>query len=192
MVAGLDPQHPGSPAFWLRELREQYTEAGVPPYSHVAQKLDAQATFLAAYVRQAGITLACGIADRSIRTFEQWRNEDPIFAWCYARAHEAREDTLVGEARRRAVDGIEKSVRDKQGNIIGTEREYNTQLLVKLMQGLDPHKRFWNTPAANADSQSDSWRTALSKLMDRDPEALAMLDDLADKLVGEGQPSGDA
>jgi len=186
LVPGTDPTHPGSPSFWLKELYEQYEELGIRPHKQVNSKIIRQADFLAAYVRQAGVTLAAGLAGCTVNATEKWRIEDPIFQRCFAYAHEARSDTLVYEARRRGVDGIEKTIRDKRtGEVVAVEREYSTQLLLKLMQGLDPAGRFWNRPAPASADGKDSWRSALAKLMDKDPEALALIDELADKMVGE-------
>lgn len=188
-VAGEDPQHPGSPSFWLRELYERYEELGIRPHGMTVKKVQHQADFLAAYVRQAGTTLACGIAGVTMNAYGKWRTEDPIFQQCLPAAHIARSDTLIYEARRRGVDGVEKTIRDKHGNIVAVEREYSTPLLLKLMQGLDPDGRFWNRPApASADAQA-GWRTAIGKILDKDPAALALLDELADKMVGENQSS---
>jgi len=193
LTPSADPTHPGSPSFWLRELYERYEELGIRPHKQVDQKIHRQADFLAAYVRQAGTTLAAGLADCTVNTFHKWRNEDPIFAQCLPYAHEARSDTLIFEARRRGVDGVEKTIRDKRtGEVVGVEREYSTQLLLKLMQGLDPEGRFWNRPAPASADGKDSWRAALAKLMDKDPEALALIDELADKMVGEDQSVGTA
>lgn len=184
-----DPQRPESPFFWLKELHEAYEELGIAPHGSIVKKVQHQADFLAAFVRHAGPTLACGIAGVSIHAYDRWRYEDPIFQRCYDYAHGARAESLIFEARRRGVDGVPKTIRNKNGEIIGEEREYSTQLLLKLMQGLDPQGRFWNRPApASADAQA-GWRAAIGKILDKDPEALALLDELADKMVGENQSS---
>jgi hypothetical protein len=170
-------------------MAEAYETMDIPPNKTLTSKVNAQCDFLAAYVRQAGVTLACGIANRTIAAFTQWRNEDPIFQRCFAHADTARTDTLVFEARRRAVDGVPQTVRDKQGNIIGYDQKYDTPLLVKLLQGLDPEGRFRNKTLVAENAQGAGWRTALAKLMDKDPDAVALLDALADKMVGEDQPA---
>ena len=184
-LAGTDPQHPSCPEFWQRELGEAYTQMGIPPNKALQNKVDAQCLFLAAFVRQAGVTLACGIANRTISTYETWRHEDPIFQRCFKYADAARADTLVHEARRRAVDGVPMAVRNKAGEVVGHDVKFDTPLLVKLLQGLDPEQRFRNKVISPEAAQGAEWRQALAKLMDRDPEAMALLDELADKMVGE-------
>jgi hypothetical protein len=153
-----------------------------------SRKLDKQAAFLAALVRSAGVTLACGIADTSITTYRQWRDQDPIFAECLPMAHEAAGDTLVHEARHRGVDGVEVTIRDRHGNVIGVERKHDSRLLIELLRGLDHHKRF-SKQAATAGSANDDWRKGLAAKMDN-PEALELIEKLADLAYGEPPKKG--
>lgn len=180
-----DRSNTSFPAFWEREIREQLEEMGV---AYVPRKHDAQAVFLAAYVVYAGRTKAAAQADRSIRTVEMWLDQDPIFAKCYKHAKEAASDAIYGEAHIRGVDGIEISVRDRQGNVIGFERRYSDNVLIALMKALDPEQRL-NKPKTESQRSDDAWRADMAKAF-ADPEVLAALDLVADKVAkqkGEGE-----
>ena len=183
-------RHPTCPAFWLRELRERLEDLDLPWTYHEERKRSAQATFLAAFVQTAGVTLAAGMADRTVATFEKWLAEDPIFATAYEKALTGRSEVLNAEARRRAVDGVEVEIRDKRtGEVIGTERRYDTPLLKLLMQAMGDElgrNRFAPQAAANGVNADETWRAVFTKIKN-DPEALAAVDRLADAWLGEKQ-----
>lgn len=179
-----DPQHPSSPEFWRRELLEQLDELQLPAHGRVTlRKIEKQSIFLAALVRQAGTTLACGIARTSITAFKNWKEQDPIFAACLTMAYEAASDTLVFEARRRGVEGVAVTVRDKHGNVIGQETKFDSRLLIELLRGLDHHRRFSGRNTETV-ANKDEWRKKLSAMSDN-PDALALMEQLADLAYGE-------
>lgn len=158
----------------------------VKPTGPVVGKVKAQAAFLAALVRQCGETLACGIADRSIRTFESWRDEDPVFQRCLKRAYDAASDVIVAEGYRRGVEGVPITIRDKNGAVVGVEQKFSDPIFLKLLQGLDSRGRFAKA-AQNDPKIANEWRKDLAR-MSQNPEALELMERFADMLVNETKP----
>lgn len=95
--------------------------------------------FLTALSEGASITSAAKACGSLRQTFYRWRSEDPAFAAEWDEAIEAGTDLLEDEARRRAVDGVEKPI-FYQGREVGRMREYSDSLLMFLLKGRRPDK----------------------------------------------------
>ena len=97
-----------------------------------------KAAFLSAYAEVGNVTHAAKIAKCDRGTVYRWL-DDPVFAKAFADAGEQATEVLEAEARRRAVDGIDKPV-FHQGIQCGTVREYSNTLLIFLLKGRKPEK----------------------------------------------------
>lgn len=104
----------------------------------------ARETFLEKLGGGASITMACGFAKIGRTTAYEWKAADPQFAALWDDALEAGNDLLEDEARRRAVDGVERPVvamgkiaRDDQGNVLML-REYSDTLLALMLKAKKP------------------------------------------------------
>jgi len=98
-----------------------------------------QRAFLSAYVETATLTHAAEVSrvDRS-RHYDWVR--DPVYARAFTRAKEAAADKLEGEARRRAVEGVERAVGWHKGQPGGYERVYSDTLLITLLKAWIPDR----------------------------------------------------
>lgn len=95
-------------------------------------------TFLEAVAKGHSVTKAAGMAGRHRSMFYDLRKADPDFALLWADAVEAGVDVLEDEARRRAVEGVEWQVFDKDGNVVRVETRYSDKLLELLLKGRRP------------------------------------------------------
>lgn len=98
-----------------------------------------KAVFLAAYAEIGTITHAAMRAQVDRTTIYRWRDSDPVFAAALDEADLMAAERLEQEARRRAVDGVEKPVWHK-GQMVGSVREYSDTLLIFLLKGALPDK----------------------------------------------------
>lgn len=180
-----DEGDPRQPAYWLAELRTEVLALGQEWTTSEVAHRSRQATWLAAYVRSASKTTAHGAARVQSRTVKVWM-EDPIFAPLLPEAKEAMSDTLVTEMRRRAVDGVSISVRDRFGNVIGEERKFSDTMLMFLVKGLDKERR-WAQKVDLSGVEDERWRKALLGFAE-DPDMLELLDRIADKAAAAQEP----
>lgn len=95
--------------------------------------------FLAAYAELGTITHAAERVNVERRTVYRWRDKDPTFAAALETASEVAAERLEQEARRRAVEGVEKPVY-QGGKLVGSVREYSDTLLIFLLKGAMPDK----------------------------------------------------
>ena len=104
----------------------------------------ARETFLAELARRGNVSAAAEIATMSRRWFYEEREGDPQFAAAWDEALETAIDAMELEARRRAVEGVEKPIigrvgKDQDG-IITTVREYSDSLMTLLLKAHRPDK----------------------------------------------------
>ena len=85
------------------------------------------------------IARACRAEGIARNTAYEWRKDDTEFAKQWDEAIDEGIDELEQEARRRALDGLEKTIFYK-GEAIGTEREYSDTLMIFLLKGNRPEK----------------------------------------------------
>jgi hypothetical protein len=95
--------------------------------------------FLAAYAEIGNITRAAELANISRQSHYEWLRDDPNYPALFRSADEQASERLEQEARRRAVEGVEKPVFHK-GEVCGTIREYSDTLLIFLLKGAKPEK----------------------------------------------------
>lgn len=95
--------------------------------------------FLRLLAETGNVTLAAEAAGVARQTPYKWRDKDSKFAEAWAAAEEEAADRLEAEARRRAVEGVEKPVY-QGGHMVGTIREYSDTLLIFLLKGARPEK----------------------------------------------------
>lgn len=85
-------------------------------------------------------TQAARAAGLRLTAIDRWRKTDAQFAEAYDEALEEAADMLEVEARRRAVEGVERVRYDKDGKIVARETLYSDSLLSKLLDGAKPDK----------------------------------------------------
>lgn len=95
--------------------------------------------FLAALAEVGNITQAAEIAGIERKTHYVWMEKDENYAAAFKDAMEQAADRLEQEARRRAVEGVEKPVY-QGGKKVGVVREYSDTLLIFLLKGARPEK----------------------------------------------------
>lgn len=108
--------------------------------SHVMQQIkNRKNSFLAAFSECGNITKAAEIAGLDRSRHYDWLKNDPEYAERFKDAEEQATERLESEARRRAVQGVEKPV-FYQGQVCGTVTEYSDTLLMFLLKGIRPEK----------------------------------------------------
>ncbi len=100
---------------------------------------DSRAAFLAAYGELGNIKQAAKKAGISRDTHYAWLKDDPDYAKTFELAREEAVETLEAEARRRAVEGVNRPVY-QGGEQVGTVRDYSDTLLIFLLKGAAPSK----------------------------------------------------
>ncbi len=96
--------------------------------------------FIAALSECGNVTRACEAAGISRMTAYAWRKDDLDFANAWDAALELGAEGLEDEARRRAFEGVEDVVLDKDGNVRQVVRKYSDTLLIFLLKGAKPEK----------------------------------------------------
>lgn len=114
-----------------------------------------KAAFLAAYAECGTITRAAEIADCDRNAHNYWLEHDRAYPERFAQAERQASDRLEQEARRRAVDGLQKVKfhqgrpimvqdpnfpNDQSKQIPYVEHEYSDMLLVVLLNANRPDK----------------------------------------------------
>lgn len=103
-------------------------------------KLPVKATaFLAAYAITGTITGAAEAAKIGDRSHYLWMTKHPEYKEAFESARQAFCESLEGEARRRAYEGVDEPV-FHQGELVGHKRRYSDTLLIFLMKGNMPDK----------------------------------------------------
>src|SRR5688572_482608 len=90
------------------------------------------AAFLAAFAETGNVSDACRISGVSRQSHYRWLAANKGYAAAFGDAREDARDNLEREARRRAVEGVEKPLY-YQGKPYGTTRTYSDTLLIFLM-----------------------------------------------------------
>ena len=95
--------------------------------------------FLKAYSENGNIAQSAEITEIDRSTHYDWLNTDPDYKTAFIEAGEQAAERLEQEARRRAVDGVEKPVY-QGGKKVGTVKEYSDTLLIFMLKGIKPEK----------------------------------------------------
>lgn len=98
-----------------------------------------KAVFLADFAVYGNVSQAARVAKVTRQTVYAHREADPEFLAAMDDAQEQASDVLELEARRRAVEGVQKPV-FQRGELVGTIREYSDTLLVVLLKANRPDK----------------------------------------------------
>lgn len=109
-----------------------------------ASRQRAREAFLAELAARGNVSAAAAAAGISRYTFYEWRAADPDFAAAWDTALETAIDAMELEARRRAVEGVEKPIvgrvgKDQDGVIVYV-REYSDSLMTLLLKAHRPDK----------------------------------------------------
>lgn len=110
-----------------------------------AKRATQKGRFLAAYAEHAtidGAAKACGMGRR---THYNWLASDEAYAAAFGDAEQAATDALEGEARRRALAGVEEPVFGSLGahmgsGVVGHIRKYSDTLLIFLLKAKRPEQ----------------------------------------------------
>lgn len=86
------------------------------------------------------VTQACLEANCSPKTAYAQRDLDPLFQSLWDESLTYATDRLEGAAWTRAVDGVEKGIYGRDGEVIATEKVYSDKLLETLLKGNLPQK----------------------------------------------------
>ena len=117
----------------MDKQKEQF-ESNFPDVTHIKKR-----AFLAAFSEVGTVTRAAEIAGVCRKSHTNWLKADPDYVEAFALAEQQACDRLEQEARRRAVEGVDKPVY-QQGKKCGVVREYSDTLLIFLMKGAMPDK----------------------------------------------------
>ncbi len=85
------------------------------------------------------LAVALSLIGVNRRTFMRWKEEDAELRAAVEEAVEAGTDFIEQEARRRAVDGVDRPV-FQQGECVGFVREYSDTLMTQMLAGRRPEK----------------------------------------------------
>ena len=117
---------------------------------------DVRQAFLEGISQGLTPTKAAQRAQKPRLYFYHWRRMDHTFKVEWDDANEQGADLLEEEARRRAVNGVETPVYDKDGNLKYTKVEYSDTLLHTLLKAARPAKfRESFRPDASDDDMSN-------------------------------------
>ena len=107
-----------------------------------------QELFLRAYEEAGTISTACRVTLTPRSTIYYWREHDPDFAQKLEEVGLAANELLIGEARRRAYQGIlrkkfekGKPLIDEDTGLQYVEREYSDTLMMFLIKAKNPEYR---------------------------------------------------
>lgn len=93
--------------------------------------------YLAA-LEEMGLPYSAAVAARTtVRAVDALRRENSEFDYAVVEALERSNDVLEKEARRRAVEGIDKGIY-YQGELVNTETQYSDSLLTTLIKAKRP------------------------------------------------------
>jgi hypothetical protein len=99
-----------------------------------------RAAWLLAYERTGEKKAACGAVGIGRQTLYDHLRRDPEFR---AQAEAARDrllETLMGRLKHVAVDGVEKTTYDKDGNVLSVTRTYDVRALLAWIKRLERDK----------------------------------------------------
>lgn len=109
-----------------------------------AQTAQHKRRFLKHFAEFGNVLRAAQAAKIERRRVYDWLEKDEAFATAYRFAEVESTEVLEDEARRRAVDGVDKQRRvyDNRGNLIDeyTETSYSDTLLIFLLKARNPGK----------------------------------------------------
>jgi hypothetical protein len=95
--------------------------------------------FLKLLRETANATRSCKAVDISYTCYWEHLKSDPEFRMAVNEAYESAGDVLEQEARRRALEGIDKPVFYK-GEVCGLVKQYSDTLLIFLLKAAKPNK----------------------------------------------------
>jgi hypothetical protein len=101
--------------------------------------------FILSMRRAPHVTAACLAANCSTKTAYEERETDKLFQALWDESITYANERLEGTAWTRAVDGIEKGIYGRDGQVIAMERVYSDKLLETLLKGNLPQKYRENT-----------------------------------------------
>lgn len=95
--------------------------------------------FIEKLIETGNISLSARLIGVGRRTLYDARERDPEFREAWDTALEEAADLLEAEARRRAVEGVDRPIYQR-GELVGYERQYSDTLLIRLLEAHKPEK----------------------------------------------------
>lgn len=124
-----------------RSRTAQPKKADTTPSPHelaaAAERQQAQAAFLEAFVEKHTVYHAAQASKVGRRTHYDWLTNDPAYAVAFDDAKEAVIDILTNEADRRGAEGVLEPVY-YQGEKVDSVRKYSDVLLIFRLKALAP------------------------------------------------------
>lgn len=118
-----------NPLTWLAQNQAVYKK--FPPK---------QKAFLNAYISNPSIKRTCEKIGVSTVTFYNWMHKSKEFSMAFECVKKMGLQTLEDEVVRRALEGVEEAVFNKDGKVIGTKTKYSDSLLMFYLNGNAPEK----------------------------------------------------
>lgn len=145
--------------------------------------------FFIEFSRSGAIGKATEAAGISYSTYANWRRNIPEFANLCEEAYALFKSGLEAEIHRRAVEGVEKTIYDRNGEAVGTETKYSDTLLIFLAKRHMPEFRTEQTVNVNTNTGlSDQAKVDLKRLSREERD---QLEKLISKAAGREMDSQD-
>lgn len=130
------------------EDRREKEASNSPERDHLARAREDELTkltpwkqrFILSMRQMPHITAACVAANCSSSTAYEAKERDELFRKLWDESLTYATDRLEGAAWTRAVDGVEKGIYGRDGEVIATEKVYSDKLLETLLKGNLPQK----------------------------------------------------
>lgn len=106
---------------------------------NLATREDGKDRFLAAFARLGTVTRAAEECGLSRQAHYNWLAEDENYALRFGQAKAEATDRILGEIRRRAIEGVDEPIFYK-GQKVATVKRYSDVLLIFLAKGEMPDK----------------------------------------------------
>jgi len=100
---------------------------------------DRDLVFVTALAQGRSVQGACDVAGYARSSVYERRANDAAFATAWDAAYEAGSDVLEDEARRRAIEGVERGIYHA-GKRVAVERQYSDTMLIFLLKARRPEK----------------------------------------------------
>lgn len=132
--------------------------------------------FFTEFARSGAIGKSADAAGITPTTVERWRKQYPEFNSLCQEAYALFKSNLEAEIHRRAVEGVEKTIYDRNGEAVGTETKYSDTLLIFLAKRHMPEFRTEQTVNVNTNSGlSDQAKVDLKRLSRQERDQLEKL-----------------
>lgn len=99
-----------------------------------------QKLFLNTFILNPSVRRTCEIVKVSTVTFYNWMHKSKDFSMAFEAVKLMGIQTLEDEVVRRALEGVEEEIFNKDGKVIGRKTKYSDTLLMFFLQGNAPQR----------------------------------------------------